>query len=226
MSTLDPDLNACLQSTDFLDFEHPAVQAFVAEHVEDAMTHAQKRDALYIAVRDGFRYDPYILDFRPTGLKASDLILREREAGYCVEKAVLYAAALRAVGIPSRLFFGDVKNHIAVDKLVQILGTDRLVFHGGTEVWNGTKWVKATPAFNKELCNRFGVPALEFDGVHDSMFQAYDTSGARFMEYLKDYGTFEDMPFDLYLDTLEEVYGLQGLRGTVLNLREFPMGKA
>lgn len=209
-----------------MDFEHPAVQAFVAEHVEDTMTSAQKRDALYIAVRDGFRYDPYVLDFRPEGLRASDLVLRERGSGYCVEKAVLYAAALRAVGIPSRLFFGDVKNHIAVDKLVQILGTDRLVFHGGTEVWNGTEWVKATPAFNQELCDRFGVPPLAFDGEHDSMFQAYNDSGARFMEYLKDYGTFNDLPYDLYLNTLEEVYGLHGLRGKVLNLRDFPIGKA
>ena len=35
---------------------------------------------------------------------------------------------------------------------------DLFVFHGFTEFWlAGRRWVKATPAFNIELCERFGV---------------------------------------------------------------------
>lgn len=206
-----------LKSTWFLDFEHDAVQDFVRRHTQEGMDDREKMQALYHAVRDGFRYDPYRLDFRRESLKSSHLC--QRDHGYCVEKAALYASTLRAVGIPARLFFGDVRNHIGTDRLSEILGTDLLIFHGSTEVWNGRMWVKATPAFNKGLCDHLGVAVLEFDGSVDSIFQAFDTSGSRFMEYLREYGAFNDIPYELFMDAIEIGYNLEGLRGQVIDLK-------
>jgi hypothetical protein len=55
--------------------------------------------------------------------------------------------------------------------------------------------VKATPAFNIEMCRRFGVLPLEFDGSADSLLQPYNAHGQRHMEYLHDRGLFDDLPY-------------------------------
>lgn len=206
-----------LAPTWFLDFNHPDVQSFVQRHVEEGMSKLEQTVALYYAVRDGFRYDPYRLDFSKEALKSSHLCLRDY--GYCVEKAALYTSTLRAIGVPARLFFGDVRNHLGTARLEAFLKTDRLIFHGCTEVWNGQHWVKATPVFNRELCERLGVEALDFDGEHDAVFQAYDTSGGRFMEYLHEHGSFDDVPYDLFLDSIETGYQIGQLKGKKIDLK-------
>ena len=56
------------------------------------------------------------------------------------------------------------------------------------------KWIKATPAFNLELCQRFGLKSLEFDGTEDSIYHPFDLEGRRHMEYLTLRGEFTDVP--------------------------------
>jgi len=118
--------------------------------------------ALYYAVRDGFWYDPYSADFSPEGLRASTVI--ERGRGFCVPKAGLLVAVARAAGIPARPGFADVRNHLATARLLELMGTDVFYYHGYAVLWLDGRWVKATPAFNVELCQRFGVRPLDFDG--------------------------------------------------------------
>ncbi len=193
-----------LQPNEFLDSDELTVRAFASAHAAGASSDTEKAVKLYYAVRDGFQYDPYVLDLRREGLKASKLLTRTR--GYCVEKAVLLAASTRAVGIPSRLSFYIVRNHIATDRLEKVLEKDYLVFHGAAEMLLEGKWRKATPAFNKKLCDFLGVEPLEFDGTRDSIFQEFDKSGNVFMEYLHDYGAFSDLPYEMYLDELNKHY--------------------
>ncbi|MEO6588993.1 MAG: transglutaminase family protein [Pyrinomonadaceae bacterium] len=193
-----------LQPTEFLNFDDESVSEFAERNCEGATTEKEKAVKLYYAVRDGFQYNPNILDLRREGLKASDLLKRNR--GYCVEKAVLLAASARAVGVPSRLSFYVVKNHLATDKLEKLLKKDYLVFHGAAELFLKKKWLKTTPAFNKKLCDYLKVEPLEFDGETDSIFQKYDKSGNVFMKYLHDYGFFSDLPYELYLSELKKHY--------------------
>ena len=193
-----------LQATEFLDFDNKAVREFAEKNTVGAATEAEKAVKLYYAVRDGFQYNPYVLDLRRAGLTASNLLRRKR--GYCVEKAVLLAASARAVGVPSRLSFYIVRNHIATEKLEQILQKNYLVFHGAAEMFLDGKWLKTTPAFNKNLCKYLNVEPLEFDGTADSIFQEYDKSGNVFMEYLHEYGDFADLPYQFYLDELRKHY--------------------
>jgi transglutaminase-like putative cysteine protease len=197
-------MNKYLKQTDFLDFGEKIVQDFALLHTNKDQTDTEKAIALYLAVRDGFYYNPYVLDLTKNGLKSSNIL--GRNYGYCVEKAVLLASLLRCVGIPSRLFFGNVQNHIATEKLELILGTNLLVFHGACEIYLNEKWVKATPAFNKELCAKLNVSPLEFDGVNDSLFQQFNKTGTKFMEYKSEYGSFDDMPFSLYLSEIKKHY--------------------
>lgn len=193
-----------LHPTEFLDFDDANVRKFAERNSAGAKNEKEKAVKLYYAVRDGFQYNPNILDLRREGLKASNLLTRTR--GYCVEKAVLLAASARAVGIPSRLSFYIVRNHIATEKLEQLLRKNYLVFHGAAEIYLDGKWLKTTPAFNKRLCDLLHVEPLEFDGTKDSIFQEFDKSGNVFMEYLHEYGAFDDLPYELYLDELKKHY--------------------
>lgn len=194
-----------LEPTYFLDSDHPRVQAYARAAVEGRAEPVEQVRALFLKVRDGFPYDPYKLDLRREAMRASEVLLRPR--AYCVEKAIVLAAGLRALGYPSRLYFGNVRNHIGTGRLEAFLGTDVLAFHGCAEVLLRGRWLKLTPAFNKELCQRLGVAPLDFDGTNDAVFQEYGGGGQRFMEYLVEHGSFSDMPHDLYLAELARHYG-------------------
>jgi transglutaminase-like putative cysteine protease len=188
----------------FMDSDHPAVIAYTRKITKGIEDKTEIAIALYYAVRDGFKYNPYRMDLRPEGLKASNL--PSRDHGYCIEKANLLGACARVAGIPSRLGFVNVKNHIGTAKFEKILKTDLLVFHGYTELYLNGAWVKVTPAFNKELCEKLNVAPLEFNGREDSIFQQYDREGGKFMEYLYDYGNFPDVPYDLLIQELRRHY--------------------
>ena len=61
-------------------------------------------------------------------------------------------------------------------------------------MWLDGEWVKATPAFNLQLCERFGILPLDWDGRSDSLYHPYDREGRRHMEYVNQRGTFDDVP--------------------------------
>lgn len=193
-----------LKSTEFLNFDNKEVREYATRNTSKTANDVENAVSLYYAVRDDFHYNPYKLDLRREGLQASDLLTRNH--GYCVEKAVLLAATWRAINIPSRLSFYIVKNHIATERIEQILGTNKLVFHGAAEVYLNGEWLKTTPAFNKKLCDKLNVAPLDFDGKSDSIFQQYDANGNVFMDYLYEYGDFDDLPYQLYLDELKKYY--------------------
>lgn len=175
----------------------------------------------YEYVRDTWEYYPYHFSLNEEDWKASSLA--KRKTGHCLEKATILIALLRAKNIPSRLGLAKVKNHLAVDKIVETLQSDELVPHGYVEVYLHGKWVKATPAFNKTLCDFLGVNVLEFDGKVDSIFHEYDSNEKhKFMEYLDDYGTFNEVPLDYMFELMKEHYPIVNQRkiekGEVLDL--------
>ena len=146
----------------------------------------------------------YKIEWSPEAFRASAVL--ERGAGYCVTKAVLLTAAGRAAGLPARLGFADVRNHVATPALERLMETDLFVYHGYTEFWIGGRWVKTTPAFPARLCRRLGVPPLEFDGRDDSIFHPFDAEGHRHMEYLRDHGHFADFPLEGMVAAFKEHY--------------------
>ncbi|MGP9810319.1 transglutaminase-like domain-containing protein [Rhodopseudomonas sp. NSM] len=182
----------CLAPAEFVDSDHPEVRALAAQATAGAATPDDKLRALYLAVRDGVRYDPYV-DFRSAEVFRGSSVLRAQR-GYCVGKAAAFAALCRASGIPARVRFADVRNHLATENLTKSMGTDLFAWHGYTECWNAGRWVKASPTFNLTLCQKLGVAPLDFDGRTDSVMQAFDTKDARFMEYVRDHGAYFDVP--------------------------------
>ena len=189
-----------LDPTFYLDSDNPQIVAFANESIGSATTDKDKAVNLYYAVRDGFRYNPYNLRMKPEEVTASHLL--KAKEGHCIDKAILLAACARAVGIPSRLEFADVKNHISSERFVDMLKSDIFAMHGITQLFINDKWVKCTPAFNKELCTLFDVDPLEFDGENDSLFHEFDKTQNRFMEYVAQHGVFDDFPRDYFIGVM------------------------
>jgi transglutaminase-like putative cysteine protease len=187
----DSPTPAALAPTALLDSDHPSVVAFARAHGVGANAREQAV-ALHDAVRDVFRYDPYQVDLSPQGMCASNVIARG--IGWCVPKAALLAAACRAIGIPARLGYADVRNHLSTERMRRTMQTDLFIWHGYTDIWIDGAWRKATPAFNRELCERFGLLPLQFNGHDDSIYHPFDRAGNRHMEYVHHRGSFDDMP--------------------------------
>ncbi|WP_246800282.1 transglutaminase domain-containing protein [Bradyrhizobium sp. ERR14] len=131
--------------------------------------------------------------------------------GYCVGKAALYAAACRAHGIPARVGFADVKNHLTTEKLRTSMGTDIFTWHGFTEVHVDGAWRKATPTFNDTLCAKVGVAPLDFDGHTDALLHPFDGEGRAYMQYVNDRGTYHDVPAKFLMREMARDYAnMQG----------------
>jgi transglutaminase-like putative cysteine protease len=182
-----------LEPGEYIDSDHPAVREFARRHAKGT-NDRERAVSLYYAVRDGIRYNPF-LDFSQDGTYRASSVLA-KGAGFCVGKSALLAACARAIGIPARVGFADVKNHLTSPRLRELMGTDLFIYHGYCELFLDGKWVKATPVFNAELCRRFRVKPLEFDGRADSIFHPFDEDERRHMEYVKDRGVFADVPAD------------------------------
>ncbi|ARU55216.1 transglutaminase [Oleiphilus messinensis] len=194
-----------LEATSFFDFDKPAVQQWADKQLHDCDTHPVAiAQCLYLACRDQIRYNPYTAKRDRAAMSASYLL--DSGESYCIPKAVLLGAVARYKGIPSRLGFANVRNHLSSPKLIEWLGTDVFHMHGYTELYLTDRWVKATPAFDARLCRFMKVEPLPFDGVHDSVFQEYTADGLAHMEYLADHGLFADLPFDFIWNDLERAY--------------------
>ena len=160
--------------------------------------------SVYNMVRDNWMYDPYTISLNQENYRAS--LIARKPSGNCVEKSILLIACFRGLGIPARLHLGKVKNHIAVERLTEKFGSNELTPHGMVNVYLKGQWLKLSPAFNASLCKKFNVEPLEFDGENNSFLQQYNSAGSLFMEYIEDYGHFEDVPLDFMKSNIKSHY--------------------
>jgi transglutaminase-like putative cysteine protease len=184
-----------LQRTQFLDSDSDAVRRFARQSAGSETSDIGRAVKLFYAVRDSIRYDPFSMRLDPAIYVASHALAAK--SAYCIPKAIVLAAAARELGIPSAIGLADVVNHLATEKLKALMGgTSYFMHHGFAVLYLAGQWVKAAPAFNIELCTRFGVLPTEFDGRSDAIFQPYDANDRRHMEYVKDHGIWSDFPYD------------------------------
>src|SRR6201992_3904689 len=104
---------------DLIDSDHPKIVAY-ARRVAGEGSPREKALRLYYAVRDDLRYDPYNTPMKSEAYRASTTLATGH--GYCVNKAGLMAAVCRAVGIPARVGYADVRNHMTTKRLAAVVG--------------------------------------------------------------------------------------------------------
>jgi transglutaminase-like putative cysteine protease len=217
MSTSQENL-LYLKPTAVIDSDHQSIKDFASGIIGAHSDPVKMAVMLYLAVRDGIRYDPYTPFHLAEYFRASNVLRRGR--GFCVPKASLLCALGRACGIPSRIGFATVRNHLATRQLIAFLGTDLFVYHAFVELYLEGRWVKATPAFNIELCQRHRVPPLEFSGREDSLFQPYNLEAKKFMEYVEFHGVEADIPVDRLVEAWTRVYGENRVRAWIKRFEE------
>src|SRR5512137_1729551 len=193
-----------LTPTTIIDSDHPIIQDYARKARGESTDPVEMAVHLYLAVRDGILYDPYSPFYLPEHYRASYVLKRGRS--FCVPKASLLCALGRASGIPSRVGLADVRNHLTTKQLIEFMGSDLFVCHGFAELYLEGKWVKATPAFNRELCEKHHVPPLEFNGREDSLFQPYNLQNQKFMEYVAIRGVYPDITVDHIVEAWKEAY--------------------
>ncbi|MBP7738591.1 MAG: transglutaminase domain-containing protein [Spirochaetes bacterium] len=198
------DTKNALTPTYFIDSDNPAIIEQAGAIVVPGDSALDRAVKIYYWVRDRIPYNPYRTTFDRGNYRAS-FILRQGD-GFCVQKAVLAAALSRAAGVPSRLRFATVRNHLITKRLREAMKTDLFVYHGLVEFFLEGRWVKATPAFNLSLCEKFGILPLEFNGREDSILHPFDREGNRHMEYLHDFGAFDDLPFERMMEEYRRCY--------------------
>ena len=193
-----------LEPSYFFDYNSSTIQQLIAEFDIDTLSKKEKAVGIYTKIRDGYMYNAYAISLNQDNYRAS--VIAQKEIGNCVTKSILLIACLRGLGIPARLHLGKVKNHIAVERLVEKFGSNELTPHGMVNAYINGKWLKMSPAFNASLCHKMNVAPLEFDGENNSFLQQYNSEGNRFMEYIDDYGFFDDVPLVFMMNNIKEHY--------------------
>lgn len=207
-----------LKPTAIIDSDNKSIRDFANKSIGGSTEPIEIAVKLYLAVRDGILYDPYSPFYMPEHFRASYVLKRSRS--FCVPKASLLCALGRACGIPSRVGLADVRNHLTTKQLIDFMGSDLFVCHGFVELYLEGKWVKATPAFNRELCEKHHVPPLEFNGREDSLFQPYNLQNQKFMEYVAFRGVYVDVPVGEIVDAWKAAYGEDRVNYWIKGLEE------
>ena len=203
-TVVDQELEVFLKPTFFINSDSEAITDYTKAICNDSMSDVEKAIALFYAVRDDIKYDLFGYEMNPNYMQASYIL--EKGSGYCVSKSIVFAACARAAGVPCRLGFADVVNHLNPGRLHEFMRTNIFAFHGYAELLLDGRWVKATPSFDARLCEKAGYFKPEFDGYNDTTYPAFNKAGQRHMEYISYYGSYSDVPVEDLLASVHRHY--------------------
>jgi len=198
-------LKEYLKPTRFIDSDNPYIKSLCQGMVDSYMSQIQKARKLFEYVRDGVHYDMYSASSDPDSYIASSIIKKGR--GYCVQKAIALAALGRAVGIPSRIVLVAIKNHKAPREAIEVMKTNIFFPHAYNQFFLNSKWVSVAATFDRDICERIGVPTVQFNGIDDALLPQTDKDGSPYIEYVDKYGAFEDFPLEYVMRKMAEYYG-------------------
>jgi len=196
-------LEEYLRATDIIDSDSPSIREKAEELTIGLRTDSDKASALFYYVRDSIKFSPYAPGHLLEHNRAS--VVLDRGQGFCYQKAIVLAAMARAVGIPARLGFADIRNHQLSEKFLKLMyGSNVLVYHGYTELYLNGRWVAATPAYDARLCQDNGFVPVDFDGENDARFPKHTASGEPHIEYIGQRGHHSDLPWEEILQARDE----------------------
>ena len=205
MSEAGQDLEQFLEPAPGIGCEHPEVMALARRTVTGAADDLEAAGRLFEYVRDTVAYSPYVPFHRMDDYLAVNTL--ERGRGYCVQKSAVLVAMARAIGIPARLGFADIRNHQLPEGLAEMLGSDLMVHHCYAQLFAGGRWLSLTPSFERELCGTRGWRVVEFDPQGKGMLWATDLGGGPHISYLRDLGWQAGVPLNDILAAWREEYG-------------------
>jgi len=214
-----------LKCSEIIDCDTESIRARAQALTEGLETEQDKAVALFYFVRDRIKFNSYAAGESLEYNKAS--VVLEKGNGFCYQKAIVLAAMARATGIPARLGFADIRNHQLSEKFREkMFGSNILVYHGWAELFIEEKWVRATPAYDIEMCLENGFIPVDFDGVNDARLHSHTGDGRMHIEYIREHGHYDDLPWEEILNAHGELLAELGVdRGTFMTKwQEGPRG--
>ncbi len=199
------DMSVFMRPTFTIESEHEAIIDCARSVTSDCRTDSEKIRQLFYFVRDSIRYNIFMISVFEEDFKASRVL--EWGKGYCVQKAVLLTALGRAAGIPSRLVFAQIRNHRVPEHIVRITGTNIFPRHGYNQFHIDGKWITAAATFDRNLCEKNGLPTVEFDGTADAVLPEKDLEGRPYIEYVEKFPASADLPFEWIATAIAERVG-------------------
>jgi transglutaminase-like putative cysteine protease len=193
-----------LEPTEFFDYNDPGISETANELGKKHRSKVDLAVELFYFVRDYYDYSANEFSLNKDYLTAAYVF--NRKSAWCLQKSVLLTALGRVCGIPSRMLIATIRNYKASNTLVENFGGNVYFPHAYTQFFLDGRWVKAAAVFDKDTCRRIGMPTVEFDGVNDAMLPDLDLGGEPFIEYLKDYGYFHDLPWDMIYQEFKQMY--------------------
>lgn len=188
------DIQNYLKPTPIIDCDHWTIKEKAEELTKSQKEVKEKARSLFYFVRDEIKYNPYVPRYLSEHFRASNTLARKD--GFCVQKAVLLVALSRATGIPARIGLAVIRNHLLPKRMGTMLEGNILPEHGYSELYINDRWIKATPAFNLEMCQKNRIIPVEFDGENDAKFHSHNQDGRLHIEYVMDRGPYDDVPLD------------------------------
>jgi len=194
-----------LRPTYTIDSDHGTIKAAAERITKGFSDDLDKAVALFYFVRDSIHYNVFMISVFKEDFKASKVL--EWGKGYCVQKAVLLTALGRAAGVPSRMAFAKITNHRVPPHVREKLGVNTFPRHGYNQFFLNDRWVNAAATFDKALCDKNGLPVVEFDGKNDSILPEKDLRGRPYIDYLEKFPPAEDFPFDWIVNRIMRIVG-------------------
>lgn len=212
------DIDVFLKPTPTIDSDNKLIREKAEELSKGKSKDGEKAITIFYWVRDNIKYTPVVpMEVMETFSAGNTL---RRGKGFCVEKAALLSALSRAAGIPARVHFADIRNHLVSEKLLSLMNTNLFAFHGYSELHIDGRWIKATPAFDLTMCQENGFRPVEFNARDDAIFHSHNLEGKLHIEYVNDRGYFSDVPVDDILSTWLEIYNPEVIEGVNKYLEE------
>lgn len=199
------DMEVYLRPTFAIDSDHERIVETAEKLTGGCSSDEEKAVKLFYFVRDSIPYNVYMISVFIEDFKASRIL--EWRKGYCVQKAVLLAALGRASGVPSRLVFAKIKNHRVPDHVFEKLRTNVFPRHGYNQFYLNERWVSAAATFDRTLCEKNGLPTVEFDGKKDAILPDKDLMGKTYIEYIEKFPPVDDLPFDWIAKRISKIVG-------------------
>jgi transglutaminase-like putative cysteine protease len=202
---MSSEMGQYLRATSTIEAEHEKIIETATKVTRGCVSDEEKAVALFYFVRDSIKYNIYMISVFIEDFRASRILGWGK--AYCVQKAVLLTALGRAAGIPSRLIFAKIKNHKIPDHVAKMFPTTIFPRHGYNQFFLNGKWVNAAATFDKALCEKNGLPTVEFDGKTDAILPEKDLKGAPYIEYVEKFSPKEDLPFDWIRERVSKIVG-------------------